>query len=373
MSDNKPVIYANFINRRSIAAPVSIPIPNRVTINTDLRQISDSFDFEITYRLSDKVDLASHDFVEFYFMNGSERFQIMCGFVEDFVKETSSNTHKFQANGRDFMGQLFNLPFFLASPFKLTDLVALAKYATQDAYQAVYLATTPIKRRVVPNGCWAGPTNIPLLTDSKRAPILQSVCDDVYSVPYQNRFGQLVLWGRNSPAEFHTGLTLSEKSDQNVIKMVVRQNFSKVFSLVKALYTSGLNATDVANETGAKFAYNSEPLARHIIQPEIRTFQSSSLIATGGAVDFANGALKLAASIMRKSNQNLLQVVVSTSRPYFVGVDGVRTPYEKNQIWNISAPSYQVDRPMRLVGISYVQDEASLRVELMFIIIDSLI
>lgn len=401
MSDNRPSIFLSFINRRTGKRLTTFPTVNRVSINKDIRQFCDSFDFDISFRVTDKIDLHSHDFVEFFIVVADVKFQICCGYLEDFVKETSSSTHTFKANGRDFLGQLFSVPFLIAKPAEQTTLLQFAESILnqsyfvnngqkQDTYLSEYLGLKGMSRKVVDLGAYKGPLIIPELSDSKIAPILQSTADEVFTTIYQNRFGQMVLYGRDHSADFtkngdgtltankvsntsdvDKGLTLSEYGDDNVIKMTLRENFSKVFSQVKIFYTGGENAISYYN-TPSREVFNSERKARQIFQPEIRSFQTSTITTTSGVIDLKDKKDALAASILRKSNQHLTQIIVKTSRPYYIKPDGLKVPYEVNQIWSIKAPSFDVNERMRLVGIGYTQDTASMDVELLFIPRDSL-
>lgn len=403
MSDNQPAILASFINRRTGQRIEKFPLLSRISINKDIRQLCDSFDFEIAFRVSEKIDLHSHDFVEFYILLDGNKFQVCCGYLEDFVKETSSNSHTFKANGRDFLGQLFSVPFLIAKPLETTTLpqfvesilgqtYTVDKGAQQDTYLSEYLRIKNVPRKVLDLGAYKGPVNIPELSDAKIAPVLQATADEVFTTVYQNRHGQVVLFGRDhegeiltnnqngdltldksrNPNDNDTGLILHELADINTMKFTLRENFSKVYSQVKIFYTGGEGFIGYKN-TPSREIFNSEKKARQIFQPEIRSFQTQSLITRAGSlITVSDLKDQQAASIIRKSNQNLTQVVVRTSRPYFIKPDGSKIPYEVNQIWHIKADSFSVNEKMRLVGIGYTYDSSSMDVQLMFIGRDTL-
>lgn len=374
MSDFRTPLYTSFINRRTGATIDSIPVLNRVTLNKDIRTMTDTFDFDISYRLSEKIDLRSHDFVEFYFIIDDAKFQVGCGFVEDFVKRTSASSHNFQANGRDFLGQLFNLPFLEAKRYDQTSLQKFAFKCIENAYLPEYLALKGINasRAVVNDGAYTGPLLVPELSDAKIAPVLQQTADETFNIVYQNRFGQMVLWGRGSLNNLDTGLTLNELGDVNVKDFTLRQNYSKVFSEVKVLYTGAEANIDFANTPSKRIA-NLDKRARQIFQPEIRSFQTGTLITYSGKVSVNDAKDMLAASLLRKSNQNLYQVVIQTSTPFFIAGDGSKVPYEVNQLWTIRSESHDLNEKMRLAGVSYTQDDSNLNVQLLFIPKDSLV
>ena len=372
MSDYKPTIFTSFINRRTGKVIYQIPVMNRLSLHKDIRQLTDTFDFDINYRLSDKIDLQSHDFVEFYFLLNGNKHQISCGFVEDFVSETTATAHHFQANGRDFLGQLFNLNFIKAFPFKETTMLGLVSACVENAYLPEYAKLKNLPQIVVDNGAYAGSLIVPELTDSKIAPILQSTADEVFNIVYQNRFGQAVVWGRNYSYDLVIfGHSLNDTNDPNVMKFQLRENFSKVFSECKVFYTGGENNLDYKN-TPSKLLANTEPKARNIYQPEIRTFQTSTLIRTKGEIGVFDKKDQLAASILRKSNQNLTQILISTSRPYFVTKAGGLIPYEINQLWQINSERHKISQRMRCAAISYNHTPEGMTVDLLFIGSDTL-
>jgi hypothetical protein len=375
MSDYKPNIYANFINRRNGDIISAIPVVNNITINKDLRQLTDSFDFDFSYGLADLIDINSHDFVEFYFLLDDQLppkpFQICCGFVEDFVKETSSNVHRFQANGRDFLGHLLSIPFSDARPVDQTPLVSFADYCVRKSYLQKYLDYKHITRSVLNEGAYSANLTIRQLSDAKMGPVLQQTADEVYNIIYQNRHGQAVVWGRSSKSTLNIAHTLNELGDSNVKRFVLRENFSKVISEVQIFYTGGLENVNLKDAASRRLS-NSEDKALEIYQPEIRTFQMPSLVTTQG-VELNNKMDLLAASIIRRSNQNLTQVVITTNLPFYIATDGTKVGYEVNQVWNIKSKSFTLNEQMRLVGINYHQTNSSFDVELMFILEDSLV
>ena len=375
MSEYKSNIYANFLHRKSGRLVAGIPIINRITINKDLRQLCDTFDFDIEFGINDKIELSSHDFVEFYTLIDKEMFPISCGFIEDFTKETSSGTHKFQANGRDFLGQLLGLPFLNVKPFDQTNLVNFVYSCLEGSYLLEWCKFKGINgQQVIDQGSYKGPVNVPELSSAKRGPVLQQTADEVYSLVYQNRFGQAVVWGRDARKKTNTGHTLSETKDLNVSKFTLRENFSKVISEVKLFYSGGEGKLNY-HLTPSKPQANTEAKAKQIFQPEIRIFNSATLVTTAGAKDlnYENKKDELARSILRKSNQHLTQVVIKTNRAFYVSPEGIKKGYEVNQVWQIKSESFKISEPMRLAGISYAQSNSGLEVELMFIMEDSLV
>lgn len=388
MSDNKSAIYCTFINRRNGQAITSVPLVNHISINVDITQLVSTFDFDVMFRLNEKIDLKSHDFVEFYYLDSGKKHQILCGFIEDFVKTTSSSSLKFQANGRDFLGQFLDIPFIAPKPIDVTSLVALTTKIIDQTYDiegdpnGTYIKEyAKIKNRprtVIDNGAYKSTVIVPELSDSKVGPILQSIADDVITVVYLNRFGQVVLWGRDIDGvdganvnSSDTGLTLKDVGDTNVLDFTLRENFSKVFSVVKVQIVSG--EANLGFYQGSSSVFNTNKKALQIFRPEIRSFQTSTLVTTAGNKAPDTKRLQLAASVMRRSNQNLEKVVIKTSQPYHIGASGIKTPWEVNQLWNIQSKLHGLNEKMKLSGIGYQQQPEGLNVELCFIPKDSLI
>lgn len=363
MSD---VIYANFINRRNKSAVTGVPLLNHINVNVDVTKLSDTFDFQIAYGLKEQVDLRSHDFVEFYFTTSKGlRYQIFCGYVEDFVRETTSNAHTFSGSGRNFLGQTMSVPFLSAKAYDQTSLKSFLSSCLKSLYLNEYLGMKGVQRAIVDRGAYAGRLLIPELSDSKIAPILQQTADEVFNVVYQNRFGQAVIWGRKSLDDQDTGFSLQESGDTNVNRFMVREDYSQVFSEVKVQYVGAEGNINYA-DTPSKAFFNSEPRARQIFQPEIKTFQSGTLITYSGAVGASDAKDMLAKSILRRSNQHLLSVVIQTSRPYYKSAAGDEIPFEVNQLWTIRSTDRTIDEKMRLTGIGYRQTSDGLTLELRF-------
>lgn len=388
MSDQKTILYCNFINRRTGQKISQVPIPNRLNLNIDATQFADAFDFDILFKFSDDVDLRSHDFIEVYFKLDGQDFQVFAGFLEDFVSETSDSTLRVQANGRCFLGQLMSLPFLKANPIALTSMISFCQKVVDQSltiggdgsgtYLKEYLKLKGITRTVVDLGAYRGGLTVPELSDAKIAPVMQSLAEEVNNIIYQNRFGQMIVWGRDlngvSKANLstnRTGLTLTDAKDVNVNGFQLRQNYSKVVSECKIMIVSGEGNLDYAATLSGVVA-NTEPRAKQIFQPEVRTFNTSSLITTQGAIGPDQLRNRLAASIVRKSNRNLYPVVIKTNQPYYIESTGKKTPYEVNQLWNIKSEKHKLSEEMRLSGINYRQDANGLQLELMFIPKDSL-
>jgi len=376
MSDFKSILRANFINRRTGSVISSVPISNNISLNLDMRQFTDSFDFDFLYKRNQNIDLRSHDFVEFFFKDQDSGipFQVSCGFIETITSDTGPTTHRYQANGRDFLGQLFNLPFLVAKPFDNISLIQFARFCLQGSYLETYFKYKGLQQLVVDRGVYPGNILIPELTDAKRGPVLQQTADAVYNAIYMDRFGRMNIYGNSNRLQFSQSLNniLSEFGDRNVESMQLRRDYSKVFSEVKVLYTGGENNVNYALQQGAH-VYNSDPDAANIFNPEIRTFQTGDLITTApGNNEIGNRMNLLAASIVRKGNQNLRQFVVKTNQPFYVDSKGVKTWYEKGQVWKIYHQSQNFNDQMMLAGIGYVQDAEKLSVQLLFVPVASI-
>lgn len=376
MSDLKTIIKTRFINRRTGQTITSIPEQNNINITIDIRTLTTTFDFDILFRFGERIDIRSHDFIEFYYdlpNNGGE-FQVACGFIEDFVRETGDNKLRFQGNGRDFLGQLFNLPFLSARPNNNTTITSFIASSLYNSYLLEYLNLKGIKKTISNKGAYGGLLIIPQLAGAKIAPVIQQMTDEIFNVVYQNRKGQCVIWGRSflDEAAFQTNLQFTDSQDVNVNDFVVRQNYSRVISSCKVLYTGGEQNVDYALQT-TKGVFNSDPRARQIFQPEVRVFQTSTLVTYSGQTGIDDARYRLAASILRKSNQNLNQVIIKTTRPYFVTEKGQFLPYETQQVYQVKSLEHKVDEKMKIVGLNYNQSADGLNVQVAMIPKDTLV
>lgn len=369
-------IYATFIDRKNKR---EYPVEPRVTslsFGADARQFTAAFDFEIQFGPYEQLDINSHDFVEFWFWNGNKKHQVGVGFTEDFVKKTNASGNVIQGNGRDFLAQLMAFPFKARLYKNGPSYKQFLNSAVQDTYIIEYLKFRNRSTNIIDLGIYTGPM---IFTDSATAPraqVIQEYADLAMNLIYQDRLGRLVVYGRKSRQlkSDIVGQTLDAQGDLNVVDMQIRQNYSKVYSSCSVLFQGqdNLDSPSPTATVASSAVFNSDPRAKGLSQPLIKIFSTQDLVGTAGSqsADFRRN--ELAASFIRKSNQNLSMVVVIADSPFYQTNSGQHIPYEIGQIWKIKNDSYKINSDHKLVGIHYQQSSDQLQVQLAFVEPDTL-
>jgi hypothetical protein len=375
VSDLKAVLQIAFISRSTGQRIAAIPAMSQISMNQDMSKFTDVVDFEVTFRFKDRIELQSHDFWELFYIYDNAKFQLGCGFVEDFVKATGNSSLKFQGNGRDFLGQTLKVPFVTSSPVKNASIVNFTRFALgyDLLYVNQYAKFRGISNVVVDNGSYQGPLLIKATSDLMIGSVLQEMSDTCQSMIYQNRHGQVIVYGRENRVDINVPYTLSDVGDPNVKDFTLRENFSKVLSEAKIYYAGAEGNLDY-NLTPSRAFKNTEPKAANIFQPHLEVFNQADLVTLDGQYDVNSRKDALAQARIRKSNQFLEQVVIKTSLPFYIPANGGKpVPYEKNQNWRIKSLVHGIDKQMKLAGIGYRQDPSNLDVELNFVGVDTLV
>lgn len=374
MSGAPPILRANFINRRTGLSYTSQPASTTISFNTDMRQFTDAFDLEVEFKIEDKVKIMSHDFVEFFYEFSGQKFQVGVGFLEDFVETTSNSKISIQANGRDLLGQLINVPFSEQLHYNSgVSIEVFAQKSLTGSYVEQYLKLKGMTGMVLNQGAFKGPLLIRTTADQKRGAVLQEYADEIaMNLIYLTRRGRMAIYGRDFRNGVSTGKTLNHFGDKNVLDFVRRRNFSKVISEARVAYSGGEGNLDI-NKMPSPVFKNTHPDVSHVYQPFFKVFSSSDLVTLSGQYNVQDRIAAVAKSIIRKSNQNISPVVIKASNPFHTDSFGVMTAYEVGQNWRIKSDVYDINRDMKLAGINYQQNPSSSEFQLMFVDIDTLI
>lgn len=369
-----PILRANFINRRTGQNYTSQPIGTILNFNTDMRQFTGSFDLDVEFKIEDKVNILPHDFVEFFYDFGNERLQVGVGFLEDFVESVSNSKVSIQANGRDLLGHLINVPFSEQLHYNSgVSIEVFTQKSLENSYVRDYLKIKNITGTVLDQGAFKGPLLIRTTAEQKRGAVLQEYAEDIaMNLIYLTRRGRVAIYGREFRDKVNTGKTLSHFGDINVLDFVRRRNFSKVITECRVAYSGGEGNLDI-NKMPSPIFKNTEPEVAHVYQPHFRVFSSSDLVSLSGQYNVQDRIAAVAKSTIRKSNQNISPVVIKPAFPYHVDQSGIKTAYEVGQNWRIKSEVYEINRDMKLAGINYQQSPSSSEFQLMFVDIDTLI
>lgn len=366
-------IQATFINRRTNQEYTSLPVPNAVTYNTDMRMFTDSFDFEVRFARDVVVDILSHDFVEYYFTLDGKKFQIGVGFLETCKSQASAEGYVLRGNGRDLLGQLIDIPFkrnlrqeqMSISRFLQTE-------ALKDSYINEYLSFRNRSNQVVDRGAYKGVLQFATTAEVKRGSVVQEYADLAMNEVYLDRMGRPTIYGRANSADLQVPQTLSHEGDLNVIGLIKTDDFSKVYSEVTiAVVQAELNLDN--SNLKSRLWKNTDTRVSHVYRPYYKTYGTADLVKTGGTAGVELLQERLAKSIIRKGNQNIGSVVIRAAQPYYVAVDGSKLPYEVGQNWSVKSTAFQIDKQMKLVGIGYRQEPGNLDVQLAFVEPDTVV
>jgi hypothetical protein len=382
-------IQATFINNESgaLVENDTVPVLSKLNFTTDVRQFSGAFDLEVELALDEDFDVSSHDFVEFWFLANGAKHQIGVGFLEDFVGDDTPQSAVWQGNGREFAGQLINVPFRKQIQ-SVTSYENFIRTGIAQSYIPKYAAFRSLTDVLSGPNRFAG--NITAITQQTMmvGALIQQYADLVLNVAYQNRLGQLEIYGRGTdavalPLGTAIGALCKGFGQTNVTDMQVRQNFSKIFSECTVFWSASQAYIDGGNPTlNSQRFTNSDPRVAQIYQPSMKVFSADDLGNLAGGVSASQRIDQVARSEIRRSMQNVNAITVTTPYPFYtppVNQSGIQItnpkviPFEVQQLWRIRNERRNIDQVMRLVGIHYAQDASSLEVQLAFVEPDTLV
>src|SRR6185312_4059555 len=202
MNAGGPVIpiQLTFLSRSSgsIQENSKIPIPSNLSFSTDVRQFSGAFDFSIALGPNEVFDVQSHDFVEFWFMANGIRHQIGVGFLEDFEQDASPESKIITANGREFSGQLINIPFRKTPILSGVAYETFLRQAVAQGYFNQYASYRNLSDSLSRVNSYAGGMTVVGSQTMMVGALIQQYADLALNVAYQNRLGQLEVYGRGT-------------------------------------------------------------------------------------------------------------------------------------------------------------------------------
>lgn len=371
MSGTGVILYARFYSKKSGSYIETDVIPTSMNYQTDIRNFAGSLDisFEVN-KQSEVRSLRSHDLIELFFIlpNGREH-QVGVGYLEDSVKESTASSVKRSFNGSELVAQLLKIPFAETVHFNSTKILEFASLASKGEYLGAYCKQKGLSP-VVGIQNYSGKLRVSTdLTQTKGA-LLQQYADLSINLIYQNRLGQLVIYGGSGSGKSLGSLRKGAEVDD----FRVTSSPSKVISEVVYFYSSAQADLD-RNKVSSPVIYNDDPRVRGVIyQPTFRTFSSHDLSVFDTTPDVR--MKQIAKSVLRRSNSYLSAVVASCQLPYFE--DGTRViAYEEGQEWTLISDEEEFESreypegvkqiDMILAGIHYSQSPDGLGVQLLFI------
>lgn len=379
MSGNATVMYLRFISRTTMKYISGVPAPSVLAYTTDLRQFSGNFETEFDLALNESFNVSSHDFAEVAFnLPDGTPFTVGVVYLEHTTSETGASSFKLNANGRDLIGQLIEIPYKKNFYYKGGIYHTFVTSSAIGTYISKY--STFKNQSLINNegaGAFPGQILYDTVTSRKIGPTLQEYADTILNLIYQNAQGQIEIYGREVDGSGNVilppviGTLIKSHGFTNVERLIKSSDYSKVISDYTIFYTDAQNKVD---STKIPAYLNPDPRARGVWQPQYQVFASTDLILFAGGISVDQRRAQQAASFMRKSNQNLNSVTIITDTPWFTDPKtGVITPFEKYQIYHVTSPDDKLDIDMVIAGIHYSQQPGSLEVQLLLVEPDTLI
>lgn len=381
MSGNGAPLYIRFLSRSSMSYVDGLPASSSLTYTTDLRQFSGKFDcsYELTSIEGKKFTVQSHDFAEIYFNlpNGTP-FVVGVVFLEHINTETTPSSFHLQANGRDLIGQLIGLVYKVHYHYQGGLYADFVKQSAKNYYLDQYCQFKN-QDMISDLGAYRGSILFDTITTKRIGPTLQEYADTVLNLIYQNAQGQIEIYGRqlNSDRSLQTpdraGTLIKSAGQSNVERLIKTTDYSKVISDYTVFYTNAQNEVDSSNIAAFR---NPDSRTNNISQPEYSVLASTDLVLIAGGVNIDARRARVAASEMRKSNQNLNTVTVTTNVPWYMPPGGGindAIPFEKYQLYHVTSPDDDLDTDMVIAAIHYAQTTDGLEVQLSLVEPDTLI
>lgn len=366
-------IEAEFYSRSENAFYESTIIPSSISYQKDLRMFSGSFDLTFAYNNDqDVAQIQSHDFVVFsYALPNGRKHQIGVGYLDDEVTKTDAQSSVATFNGLELIGQLMDNPFAKSDQFRKTTLLNFIREAVKGEYIDLYAKVSGVDPVFGINNYRGNARLSRDLTQTKGA-LIQQYADEAINMVYQNRLGQVVLYGGSNPS-----------TSKGVIKKGVhfeaitqKKTLSKVYSEVITFY-SDTQANLDQNKVKSPTVLNDDPRVRGVIRkPTYKTFTASDLNVFD--VSPEQRIADVAKSMIRRGNSYLSQYIINIDLPYHTDyLTENYIPYELGQLWTLVSdkkefktskfPSGVESVTLELVGFHLNQNEDSTSYQLMFI------
>lgn len=371
MSGTASILYARFFSKELNDYYEESIVPEKINFQTDIREFTGSLD--IAYKIGNESDLRkvrSNDIVEFYFyLPSGAKHQVGVGYLEDYVRKTNASEMLMSFNGREIIAQIMKPPFAKTQHFTAMTLFNFVELAAKGEYIGEYCSFKNISPVLGIQNYKEKMRMSTDLTQSKGA-LIQQYAGLAINLVYQNRLGQIVIYGGKNANE---SLGVLRKG-YNVLDMEVKGSYSKAISEVVTFFSSAQADLD-SNKINSPTVLNKDRRVRgKIFNPTYKTFSSNDLQVFSVTPDVR--IKQIANSLIRQSNSSLSPVIVSVEKPFFEE-DGRSFAYECGQVWTLGSDMKEFESAeypdgtdsinMILAGIHYGQDEGSLSVQLLFV------
>lgn len=364
-------IFVRYYDRRKKIYYETNLRPTSLNYQVDMQQFAGSFDMGLEIQTeSDLKDVRSQDFAELFFLLPDQtEHQIGVVYFDDNQKVTNAQGMTRNLNGLELLGQLMDNPFAVTKHSKNTTLSSFVLDAITGEYSGAYLKMKGLSP-VVGIKNYRGPMRISTDLNQNKGPLLQRYADLAVNLIYQNRLGQVVIYGGTGDGE---SLGVIEKG-VNADSFTVSESYKGVYSEVVTLYASAQASQD-KNKVNSPVVKNSDPRVKGILRrPLFKAFTSDQLQYVNETPE--ERITKIAKSLIRKGNANLSKIQVDVQEPFFIAKDKV-IPFEQGQVWTLRSPEPELitkdnldgayENDYILSGIHYGQTEKDLSITLLFI------
>lgn len=371
MSGTAPILYARFFNKELDDYYEESVIPEKINFQTDIREFTGSLD--LSYKVGSESDLRrvrSNDFAEFYFyLPDGSKHQVGVGYLEDYVRKTTPTEMVASFNGRELIAQIMKPPFAKTQHFTAMSLFNFVENAVKGEYLGQYCTFKNISPVLGIQNYKQKMRMSTDLTQTKGA-LIQQYAELAINLVYQNRLGQVVIYGGRN-ANDSLGVL---KKGHNIDDIEIKGSYSKAISEVVTFFSSSQADLD-SNKVNSPTILNKDKRVRgKIYSPTYKTFSSNDLQVFSVTPDVR--IKQIANALIRQSNSHLASVIVSVSTPYFLE-DGEAIAYECGQVWTLVSDMKEFETSeypdgtdktsMILAGIHYGQDEGNLNIQLLFV------
>lgn len=377
-------IYLKFINRRTRKEYLVHPVAQMVNFRTEMFKFCSVFEFNIAVASEEDIDIASHDFVEFYYDINGKPHQLGIGYLEDFVDQTNAHRASFKANGKSLLGQLMNISFKVAIYSERTSLDQLFNRAASGEYVDTYNKLKGRSGMIIDQKF--DRSNFLARSDisQKKGQILENCGKLGCTLIFEDRLGRVVLLGKDFTPPPISGRFIYSKNKTNVLDLAIMKSYSEVLSSVTVFYTQSEALTNV-NAVKDRTFQNTDPRINGIIQnTSTETLNVSDVAHFAGEITPEKRMEEIAKSTIRKSNRKINQVVVINDAPFFVDpITKVEKPFEIGQLWEIESDIKKLTSKeypngtnlveMVITGLNYSGTESSTEVQIQLSEPDTLI
>lgn len=383
--------YINIISRKtgSVVSTGLFPegsVPD-FNFKTDMFNFSDVFDFKVGFPKGADVNIKSHDFVEFgYFVKKdnsikdieSAKYQIGVGYICKFQDSESPTGITFNANGRDLLGRLIDVPFRKSLIVEKQTLTQIFSDICKGEYVESYARMNNRKGFISEDEAYKGVMLYKVSSEQLKGRILQRYTNELaLNVSYSDHNGIIVLRGRKKKATSLEGNLFDYGNKKNISNIVVLNDYDSSFSDAVITYSSAEKNVSDANKIGNPIKNLDKRVDGIVDRRLIETINIGEAKDFAGNVDPKSRVNEIANHKIRISNRNLNSIAIQVNLPFVLNDQGQIQFFRVGQFWRINSYRKKFktsEKPegvkaieMLLAGINYSSSVNGHTFELLFV------